>query len=268
MGAYLLTWNPKKYLWDRADRATLIERSRAGIAAESRWSCSRSGKPQRGDRAFLMMLGSERRGIFASGWLTRGSHKAPEGAFGPQSVEVQWDVFLDPEIDQNRLDPSEIGNQHWTPENSGAEIKQEAHRALELMWHRHLAGRDRRPAAREFSDDEGSADESVSALEGALRTRMVRHRLRERGLREAKLEEFRAAYGRIHCEVCGLDFFQAFSVLYAEVHHLKPLADQAAPRLTRTADLAVLCANCHRVAHLDPKKVLSLDELRQRRNAR
>lgn len=55
------------------------------------------------------------------------------------------------------------------------------------------------------------------------------------------------------CEVCGFSFgdtYGSHAADYCEVHHLVPLGDAKAERKTLLKDLAVLCANCHRVVHL------------------
>jgi len=82
--------------------------------------------------------------------------------------------------------------------------------------------------------------------------------------------EHRLKYGSLACEACGFDFGREFtpSVEYAEVHHVLPLADVVGSRPTRLEDLAVLCANCHRVAHLDPRQPKQLSELRKMRGWR
>lgn len=99
-------------------------------------------------------------------------------------------------------------------------------------------------------------DETVAALEGEIRTRMVRHRLRERELRESKLAEAkrRSTDERLRCEVpgCGFDFEAVYGELgrgYAPVHHLLPLSGTEGTRTTTLADLAVVCANCHAMIH-------------------
>jgi hypothetical protein len=100
-------------------------------------------------------------------------------------------------------------------------------------------------------------DDSIAALEGEVRSRMVRHRFRERELREAKLAEAkrRDPDGRLRCAVpgCGFDFqavYGALGVGYAQVHHLRPLSEAVAPVKTTLGDLAVVCANCHAMIHV------------------
>lgn len=105
-------------------------------------------------------------------------------------------------------------------------------------------------------DDDGVA-------EGRLLER--RHYVRERNpkLRKSKIDATLAKYGCVACEVCGFDFERTYGsrgVRYAECHHVVPL-HASGETTTRLEDLAVLCANCHRMIHRgDPW--LTPDELR------
>jgi 5-methylcytosine-specific restriction protein A len=88
--------------------------------------------------------------------------------------------------------------------------------------------------------------------EGNLLTRL--HIIRERNPRvvEKKLEQTLALTGRLGCEVCGFDFARVYGRLgegYAECHHIVPLSELPDLRATRLSDLAIVCANCHRVLH-------------------
>jgi hypothetical protein len=87
----------------------------------------------------------------------------------------------------------------------------------------------------EIAGTESSAglDDSVSALEGEARSRMVRLRCEVAGCRF----DFEAVYG-------------AIGAGYAHVHHLRPLSEAEMPVKTTLADLAVVCANCHAMIHL------------------
>lgn len=95
------------------------------------------------------------------------------------------------------------------------------------------------------------------AEEGHLRKWLSVHRSRERSLRTAKLEAAKSVSsdGRLRCDVdgCGFDFEAVYGELgagFAEVHHLRPLAEMDEPIETTLSDLAVVCANCHRMIHL------------------
>lgn len=81
-------------------------------------------------------------------------------------------------------------------------------------------------------------------------------RLHKRYERDPKLvrekRKAAAAAGLLACEVCGFDFEKAYGALgagYIEVHHTKPVHTLKPGTKTKLADLILLCANCHRMAH-------------------
>jgi 5-methylcytosine-specific restriction protein A len=70
--------------------------------------------------------------------------------------------------------------------------------------------------------------------------------------------------GRLACEVCSFDFKQHYGDLgegFIECHHTQPLSFSTAGEKTRLTDLALVCANCHRMLHRG-SKWLSITELR------
>jgi hypothetical protein len=100
------------------------------------------------------------------------------------------------------------------------------------------------------------------AVEG--NRQLVVHLQRERNQTLVRKKKKSAA--SLNCEACGFSFRQAYGKLaeeYCEVHHLVPLAEAEKLRTTRLQDLAILCANCHRVVHLrnPPCGLLELKEL-------
>lgn len=90
---------------------------------------------------------------------------------------------------------------------------------------------------------------TVAATEG--QKRLVLHLQRERNQTVVRNKKKHAA--SLGCEVCGFSFGHAYGSSasnYCEVHHLLPLSDVDHSTRTRMEDLAILCANCHRVVHL------------------
>jgi hypothetical protein len=90
---------------------------------------------------------------------------------------------------------------------------------------------------------------TLTATEG--RRRLVLHLQRERNQTVVRSKKKQAA--SLGCEVCGFSFARAYGRAasdYCEVHHLLPLAEVEGATRTRMEDLAILCANCHRVVHL------------------
>lgn len=114
------------------------------------------------------------------------------------------------------------------------------------------------------SDETPQLDVDIHTLEATEgRRRLVTHLQRERNQTLVRRKKAQAL--SLACEVCGFSFSKAYGRAaeeYCEVHHLIPLAEVEQPTQTRLQDLAILCANCHRVVHLkDPP--YGLDEVRQ-----
>ena len=101
-------------------------------------------------------------------------------------------------------------------------------------------------------------------IEGRILTRT--HLLRERNPKaaaEKKRVELERT-GRLQCEPCSFDFYETYGEHgrgYIECHHRVPLADLAGSRRTRLEDLALVCANCHRMLHRGGR-LLSVEEIR------
>jgi 5-methylcytosine-specific restriction protein A len=94
--------------------------------------------------------------------------------------------------------------------------------------------------------------DDLKAPEGRLLLRM--HRLRERSpaiVRERRQRALKQ-HGVLRCEVCGFDFkavYGAFGDGFIECHHTVPLSNLEPGQRTKLSDLALLCANCHRIIH-------------------
>ena len=99
-----------------------------------------------------------------------------------------------------------------------------------------------------------------SDIEGLLTEVAYLKRKRSRSLRDLA---FRLAAGI--CAVCDRDFSKLLNgrgVRVLQVHHRRQLSAHTAPALTSVDDLAVVCANCHMLLHLDQDKALRVEELR------
>lgn len=88
------------------------------------------------------------------------------------------------------------------------------------------------------------------------------HKTRERRKSAEKKRTVMEAVGRLECEACDFDFFATYGERgreFAECHHKLPLSDGT--RTTYLRDLAIVCANCHRMLHRGD--LISVDELRR-----
>lgn len=84
--------------------------------------------------------------------------------------------------------------------------------------------------------------------------------------RDPKLRAEAIEVHGLDCQACGLNFRTAYGAWgegYIEVHHLIPLSESGERSTDPRRDLAVLCSNCHRMAHRRRGFCLTLDELRQ-----
>ncbi len=112
-------------------------------------------------------------------------------------------------------------------------------------------------------DDE---DEQLNVKEGKVIYKLHKHRERNPKLNRKKKDNYLKKYGKLDCEVCGFDFYDVYRELgkgFMECHHKKPLSEIKGESITTINDLALVCANCHRMLHrkLD---TLSIDELRKK----
>lgn len=103
------------------------------------------------------------------------------------------------------------------------------------------------------------SDQIVSAVEGIAREQRILAKGRSARLRK---EAFRLAHGI--CAVCEKDFSRVLEgrgIRVLQVHHKEQLALSREPLVTRLEDLAVVCANCHALIHLNTKSALGIEEL-------
>lgn len=95
-------------------------------------------------------------------------------------------------------------------------------------------------------------DEEEEFHEGKILTRLHKYRERNGDAPRKKKQKVLDSTGRLACEVCGFDFVKVYGKLgegFAECHHLKPLSTLTKSKSTRLSDLAIVCANCHRILH-------------------
>ncbi|MBX3373904.1 MAG: EVE domain-containing protein [Phycisphaeraceae bacterium] len=210
-----------------------------------------------GDRAFLWRAGSEA-GAVAIGVVVerptpanRVQHPEALGedlwiAERPDPAEKKTGI----RIEELRVSPSEMVPRHLVKEDSllatttlitmpnGTVFRLSAQETetLERLWGISSAL---------------AAESSVSEGERKLRAHFVRERSPR--LRADKVSAFRAEHGHLRCEICGHAevgvYPSGFGDKMFEVHHRAPLAKTTEPIRTTLADLAVLCANCHRSVH-------------------
>jgi 5-methylcytosine-specific restriction protein A len=103
------------------------------------------------------------------------------------------------------------------------------------------------------------------APEGRLLTRKHLARERNRKLVDSKRKQALRKHGKLACEACGFDFAARYGHRgdgFIECHHTKPVATLLEGHKTHVDDLALVCANCHRMIHR-AKPWLSIANVRE-----
>lgn len=100
--------------------------------------------------------------------------------------------------------------------------------------------------------------------EGKIAERL--HRFRERNSKVITIAKnnFKLKHGGMHCQVCEFDFEQQYGAIgadFIEGHHTIPVSEMKENHMTSPNEIALLCANCHRMIH-KKRPWLSIDELK------
>ena len=105
-------------------------------------------------------------------------------------------------------------------------------------------------AVAESLEESFDGSDQEEFFEGRVITELHRRRERDHKLRERLLSS-RRRIGRLTCDMCCAQSQPGAPMLedaIFEVHHLIPLS-MALERTIRLQDVALLCANCHRILH-------------------
>ena len=108
-------------------------------------------------------------------------------------------------------------------------------------------------------------DDDIKAVkEGRVIYKLHKYRERDPKLNKKKKKQYFRKYKKLDCEVCGFDYYKVYGELgegFMECHHKVPLSEIEGESTTYINDLALVCANCHRMLH---RKIdtLSIEELR------
>ncbi|MGW5924268.1 hypothetical protein ACWFPY_35205 [Nocardia fluminea] len=165
--AFLLTWNPTEYEWNRY-RDAVVETA-AGREFEEAWSTgNRIGGAEMGDRVFLLRQGDFGRGIVGAGTVRSdiwsGDHYSGDGG-AANYVDVVWEHVVDVEdlLPKTTLQ-REIPEYGWTPQASGNEVPTDIVGALESLWSEHIGG---------IPDADGAARGGQGRVADAERRRLI-----------------------------------------------------------------------------------------------
>jgi 5-methylcytosine-specific restriction endonuclease McrA len=237
----------------------------ADPTAKEDWSSGNNKSIPSGARFFLVKQGELPRGIIGSGRTTSATQQGPhwdDSGRQRNFNDLSFDVLLDSRsnglLSVDHL--QDLSTTLWSNASSGIGIPLEIAQELELRWDSFLQGIGQvTDLSLEMPD--------ISSLPGTEEGKqvLVRHLIRERDpriVRQKKASVIHAT-GGLACEICGFDFYAVYGDLgreFCECHHR--LALNNGERTTRLEDLAILCANCHRMIHRRVP-MLNTDKLRE-----
>ncbi|AMR31599.1 hypothetical protein A0256_09270 [Mucilaginibacter sp. PAMC 26640] len=136
MNAYLFGWNPVKFKW--ANLEDDIEKVKREGSLVDNWSVVSHKSIKPGDRAYIVRLGSEPKGIFASGVIASAPYPAVKNGRNYYRIEVALDVLLNPQkepiLSFDILKTGNLAEQTWSPQASGISIRPYLADELESVW--------------------------------------------------------------------------------------------------------------------------------------
>jgi len=264
MATFLLTWNPKTTYWvcDQLIEWAQIFADFGQLDEEDNWSCGRTKSIQPEDRVFLIKLGSEPRGIIASGYsishVYEGPHWLKKGKKALY-VDIRWDVALDPRkaaFELEELKEKVSDHYNWTPQASGQRIPDDIAARLEKEWARFV-----RTVKKAWQVPSPSRKHlKASFTEGKKSLLLVERSERNRDARNECIRYYGST-----CRVCGFNFSQVYGDIgegFIHVHHLQPLSkSRKRHQVDPIRDLIPVCANCHAMFH-HSKRRLTVKKLR------
>lgn len=254
---YLFLWQPVPE-WPEAYIDGLMARFDAAGSIVEDWRCGSHKAIRQGDRAYVFAQADKHRCIFAVGTVDGRPKEREPGQTLPK-VPLRLEIMAHPNsgglIGREAIaaiDPGELKGMR----PSGRSITPAIARGFDRL----LAGR---PILVPTLDDVSAPTDIDEIPEYRLHRRIERNRATARLAKDV--------HG-LRCQACRLDFMELYGELgrdFIEVHHRRPLAGlTGSGRVTlRVAtDLAVLCANCHRMIHRlpDPGDVEALRVILER----
>jgi 5-methylcytosine-specific restriction protein A len=139
MKTYLFVWNPKRWTWETLEQD--IEKVNLTGKCFQRWSCGNTKSIQRGDRIFLVKVGTEPKGIIGAGFATTEPflerHWSGENKVASY-IDIDFEVLLnsdkEPILTLNILKTGNLSQYSWIPQASGISIRPELADELEAVW--------------------------------------------------------------------------------------------------------------------------------------
>ena len=247
MNSFLITFKPVTESPKRGWPLTSLQKLARLMTQKKKVSDSWRFRNQKdvsvGDRVFLLMQGRLGPAIVGYGQVEE------EG--GPGWRAIRFEALVDPVInvlaDRRKLLAIKGASSWWRTQFSGVCLPKRIALELEAL----VVDKESKQSKLALGSSL-AGNMILEAREGREILRTYVTRVRSRGLAQKKRNQVWMRYGRMICEVCGFDFSALYGVLadgVIECHHTKPVRTLRSESKTHIDDLALLCANCHRVLH-------------------
>lgn len=262
MKTYLFSWNPKKWTWEtlESDIENIEKTGRSSL----QWSVVSHKKIKQGDRAFLMRLGENPKGIIASGFISTNPFLAPHWDGSDRLVNrvmIDFEAILNPKLDpifslEEMIKNPVLKKFNWTPQSSGIEIDSLVSEELESSWFKFLNKNEvrRNPFKLDIKN------EQKIYTEGSPNQVTVTKYERNPHARKVCLDH----YG-YNCAVCDFNFEKVYGEVgknFIHVHHLNQVADIGKEyTINPIEDLRPVCPNCHSMIH-KKKEAYTIKEIK------
>jgi len=228
--AFEVLWNPNNHIWDEEDFQDTQNQIQAGASVPFSWSIgTRRQGIAPGNRIYMFHVGSENRGLIASGHATSEIMALPhwdeERLDEAHYVDVSWDALLDPED----LLPWKTIQEHDPnfPKvfmSGGIHLDPARAEALEALWQDHVE---------QVALDVAEPTDPGKPIEKGYKYYLRKHRSHQRRFRALLLAHYDP-----ECIVCGLD-----KVALLEAAHLIADADGGLPTVENGR---LMCPNHHK----------------------
>jgi 5-methylcytosine-specific restriction enzyme A len=257
---FLFTWNPVKFDWGDIN-ANIEEIEKSGYTMLHWANISyRNVKP--GDRAFLMRLGEEPKGIIGSGVIKDGAIPGRHWS-GDNKVryyaKIKFDTILHPDMEPllslKFLRSGKLGKFNWTPQASGIEIPAAYVDELETAWFNFLGS--------QYSlNNPGQPGGETVFTEGSPNKILITRYERNPIARKICIE-----HHGLSCAVCDFNFGKVYGKIgqhFIHVHHLFQIAKiRKKYTIDPIKDLRPVCPNCHVMIH--QKKIpFTIEEMKEK----
>ncbi len=245
--SFLFVWNPSQWPWEelKQDAETIKRNGKVSIV----WTCQSHKKAQIGDRAFIIRVGEDPKGIVASGFITSKPFLSKHWRDNKNvyRVSIDLEILINPNngeevLPREALEQGNLGLQHWSSQSSGILIKEDIAMELEAMW----LG---------FLSRKSLVYSSTDLYEGT--PYQVAQTLYERSpyARKQCLD-----YYGYSCKVCDVNFESRYGLIgkdFIHVHHLIEISSRKEEyKIDPIEDLRPVCPNCHAMLHTKEKPTI------------